>query len=394
MPTPRHRGRKSRPSITTRSMSMTGYTPTHEGLPVWVSDPGEAWLPSIINKVDRIADTIKITFDDKSKSDITIRASTASYNKTGGLFEASREGLSGSKKKIMTFSARNNGKNSTPIIETRQLLPRSIAHTGKNMYDDMDELPDLNEAAILENIRHRFHMDLIYTRTGPILIAMNPFKWLQIYDQKTIQQYHNCQMVNQLPPHCFGIGEQAYRAMKSGQNSQSLIICGESGAGKTETTKLILRYLSSIAGAGNIEVSTKIMQSNPLMEAFGNAKTLRNNNSSRFGKFISVAFDSTTGYVIGATITNYLLEKSRCVSLPSRERNFHIFYQLCAGANDEQKRILNVRSAKEFYYLNHSSCVEIDGMDDAKEFLNTILALNTLNFSQIDINNLLSIVGK
>ena len=372
-------------------MSLTGYTDQHEGLPVWISDLSEAWIPGIISKVDRNADTIKLSVPSRGTIDITIRASTAAYNKAGGLFEASREGLSA--KPIVRHLGSRAANNAAKQIETRQILPRSIAHTKKNMYDDMDELPDLNEAAILENIRHRFHMDLIYTRTGPILIAMNPFKWLHIYGEDVVQQYHNCAFVDSLPPHCFAIGEQAYRAMKSGQNSQSLIICGESGAGKTETTKLILRYLSSIAGAGNVEVSTKIMQSNPLMEAFGNAKTLRNNNSSRFGKFISVAFDSVSGYVIGATITNYLLEKSRCVSLPSRERNFHIFYQLCAGATNEQRQEFGVKNALDFYYLNHSSCLEVEGIDDGKEFADTMLALKTLNFSEQDRNSLLCIVA-
>jgi myosin heavy subunit len=299
----------SRPSITTRSMSLTGWTDQHEGLPIWLSDVNEAWIHGIISKVDREKDTIELSIPQRGPHvTITIRASTATYDKSGGKFEASREGISGAtKRNVHSLRGNTKGKKS---VEVRQMLPRSIAHVGKDMYDDMDDMPDLNEAAILENIRHRFHTDLIYTRTGPILIAMNPFKWLHIYGEDVVQKYHKCSDVNNLPPHCFAIGEQSYRAMKSGKNSQSLIICGESGAGKTETTKLILKYLSSIAGAGNVEVSTKIMQSNPLMEAFGNAKTLRNNNSSRFGKFISVAFDHHSGYVIGATITNYLLGKT------------------------------------------------------------------------------------
>ena len=388
---PRKKRGTTRLSITTRSMSLTGYTDQHEGLPVWISDVGEAWIPGIINKVDRAADTIKLTVPNMGRADITIRASTAAYDKAGGKFEASREGLS-SKPRLNRMHPRTAAGGPLPV-ETRQLLPRSIAHHGKNAYDDMDELPDLNEAAILENIRHRFHMDLIYTRTGPILIAMNPFKWLHIYGEDMVQQYHTCSRVESLPPHCFAIGEQAYRAMKSARHSQSLIICGESGAGKTETTKLILRYLSSIAGSGNVEVSTKIMQSNPLMEAFGNAKTLRNNNSSRFGKFISVAFDGDSGFVIGATITNYLLEKSRCVALPSRERNFHIFYQLCAGATQELRHELDVSSAREFYYLNQSSCLEVEGINDGTEWQATLDAMATLNFSTTDQRSVISVVA-
>jgi myosin V len=390
---PKRKGR-SRPSITTRSMSMTGYTDQHEGLPVWISDANEAWIPGIISKVNRDNNIIQLSIPSRGNKELTIHASTAAYNKAGGQFEASREGDASSRVSTKTIGATSfRGNSGKKNVETRQLLPRSIAHAGKNMYDDMDDMPDLNEAAVLENIRHRFHIDLIYTRTGPILIAMNPFKWLQIYGEGTIQQYHQCNEVNKLPPHCFGIGEQSYRAMKSGKNSQSLIICGESGAGKTETTKLILRYLSSIASSGNVEVSTKIMQSNPLMEAFGNAKTLRNNNSSRFGKFISVAFDHHSCHVVGATITNYLLEKSRCVSLPSRERNFHIFYQLCAGASNEQRKKWKITNPREFYYLNQSSCLEVDGMNDGNEFVETISALKTLNFSNEDQNNLLSIIA-
>lgn len=149
-----------------------------------------------------------------------------------------------------------------------------------------------------------------------------------------------------LQPHCYGIAQEAYADMKLTGKNQCLVICGESGAGKTETTKLMLRYISNAAakgGEGRIE--NLIMQSNPIMEAFGNAKTLRNDNSSRFGKFIKVQFNAQ-GYITGAVISNYLLEKSRIVKQPFDERNYHIFYQFCAGADAEMRDLVCMNSPR------------------------------------------------
>jgi myosin heavy subunit len=366
----------------------------HEGMPVWVSDPTDAWVEATILAVDQKGDTINVELKASRKA-FLIRASTAAYNSKGGEFNLSSEGVSIHAARPVTGSRSlallRSRQTGLQRIEERQILPRST--NIKQAYEDMDDLPDLNEASILENTRRRFHMDQIYTRTGPILIAMNPFKWLQIYGDDMIQRYHRCEQIDAISPHCFAIGERSYRTLRETRANQSLIICGESGAGKTETTKLILKYLSAIASSGDLEVSAKIMRSNPLMEAFGNAKTLRNNNSSRFGKFISVTFGGADATVTGATVTNYLLEKSRCVTLPGRERNFHIFYQLCAGASRAQKAEYGLTMARDFHYLNQSSCLEVDGMDDAAEFQTTCEALRTLNFSESEQNYLISIVA-
>lgn len=222
------------------------------------------------------------------------------------------------------------------------LLPRSadmlLMRAG---VERMDDLPNLHEGAVLHNLRTRFARDQIYTSTGPILIAMNPFKPLPLYSGATVRAYRGCDL-SAASPHCYATAEYALQDMlRSGQN-QSMVICGESGAGKTETTKLILQYLAAVTSQRGDEVqrqlrrasladeelsklplsaiatsgvAERVLESNPLMEAFGNAKTVRNNNSSRFGKFIKVHF-TQHGRLAGASVLNYLLEKSRTVGGP------------------------------------------------------------------------------
>ena len=162
-----------------------------------------------------------------------------------------------------------------------RVLPRAdVQANGSNGVANMDELVHLHEASILDNIRVRFAQDIIYTATGPILIAMNPYKWLPIYQADSVARYHNSENLDVEEPHCFAVAEKTHRLLKATKDSASIIICGESGAGKTETTKLMLGYISSIASrSAHDQIAERIMISNPLMEAFGNAKTSRNNNS-------------------------------------------------------------------------------------------------------------------
>ena len=206
------------------------------------------------------------------------------------------------------------------------------------MYDNMIKLNALNEPVILHNLRQRFMKDLIYTYVSSILVACNPFKLLPIYTPEIMDKYKDGGGRHQ-PPHIFAIADNAYRNLMADFKDQAVVISGESGAGKTETMKLVLQFLADVSGraqkmaaAGDKQESLEqqILKSNPVMEAFGNAKTTRNNNSSRFGKWTEIKFNRT-GAIVGGSIINYLLEKSRIPFQASQERNYHIFYQLLAG---------------------------------------------------------------
>lgn len=187
----------------------------------------------------------------------------------------------------------------------------------------------------------------------------------------------------ELPAHVFAVADQVYRQLMQEGKPQCVIISGESGAGKTEASKKILQYIASASsGSPDVErVKSVIMQSNPLLEAFGNAKTVRNNNSSRFGKYMEISF-SMQGDPEGGLITNYLLEKSRVVRQVQGERNFHIFYQLLAGASANVKSEFGLRSPQEYAYLNQSNCFTVDGTNDAKEFRETMEAMQVMGLSQ------------
>jgi myosin heavy subunit len=224
---------------------------------------------------------------------------------------------------------------------------------GASTFEDILQMSDLSEQSLLVNLRRRYEHELIYTYVGPILIAINPYKRLDVaYSERKMTEYYGKAM-GMLPPHVFALADHAYTQLIQGgaldPANQSIIISGESGSGKTETTKIIMQYLARAtsyrkgpdeAGAPVLEVSAnsgmsgalgkleeKVLESNPLLESFGNAKTLRNDNSSRFGKFIEIQFDHH-GKIVGAEIMNFLLEKTRIVSQSVGERNYHIFYQV------------------------------------------------------------------
>ena len=198
-----------------------------------------------------------------------------------------------------------------------------------------------------------------------------------------MQKYRNAVDLDKTPSHCYRVAEQAYRDIFSSDKNRSIIICGESGAGKTETTKLMLHYFSLLADEKSFETSIekRVMDSNPLLEAFGNAKTVRNNNSSRFGKFISIYFDKQRKKLVSGSVINYLLEKSRSVVQPELERNFHIFYQLCEGADDQLREKLKINPSSSYDYLNQSGCLEVDSISDEEEFHVTQLAMKTLGLT-------------
>ncbi|XP_075553349.1 myosin heavy chain 95F jaguar isoform X3 [Dermacentor variabilis] len=218
--------------------------------------------------------------------------------------------------------------------------------------DDNCALIYLNEATLFNNIKVRYNKDKIYTYVANILIAVNPyFEMPRLYSSETIGKYQG-KSLGVLPPHVFAIADKAFRDMKVLKQSQSIIVSGESGAGKTESTKYILRYLCESWGSHAGPIEQRILEANPVLEAFGNAKTMRNNNSSRFGKFIEIHFNNKCS-VVGGFISHYLLEKSRICGQNKGERNYHIFYQLCAGAPNELRQQLRITSPDDFHYLRH-----------------------------------------
>ncbi|VEN38644.1 unnamed protein product [Callosobruchus maculatus] len=221
-------------------------------------------------------------------------------------------------------------------------------------YDDNCEMMFLNEASLLNNIRTRYYKNKIYTYVANILIAVNPYSEIpSLYSPEMIRNYKG-KSLGQLPPHVFAIADKAYRDMQVLKQSQSIIVSGESGAGKTESTKHLLKFLCHNWGEESGLLEQKILDANPVLEAFGNAKTTRNNNSSRFGKFIEVHFDKSFK-VCGGHISHYLLEKSRVCSPDGDERNYHIFYMLMAGAPEKLRQKLGLTKPDDFNYLK-SAC--------------------------------------
>lgn len=270
--------------------------------------------------------------------------------------------------------------------------------------EDLINLPYLHEPAILHCLQKRYDGNEIYTYTGPILIAVNPFKKVPLYTTQILEMYYNLGLLKSqgiessgLPPHVYAISDAAYRAMMGVilnssahatadvKSDQVILISGESGAGKTESTKIVLKYLTTLGSAsGSMEtemgsIMDKILQSNPILEAFGNAKTIRNDNSSRFGKYIELNFNKR-GHLIGGSIRTYLLEKVRLPTQQPGERNFHIFYQMAAGGSLEERRKWNVDNIRDFNYTNRGKIFELRWVNDAEEFESTRRALTTLGF--------------
>ncbi|XP_057465935.1 myosin-2-like isoform X2 [Actinidia eriantha] len=239
--------------------------------------------------------------------------------------------------------------------------------------DDLIQLSYLNEPSVLHNLQYRYSHDMIYSKAGPVLIAINPFKDVQCYGNDFVTAYREKLFDN---PHVYAIADTAYNEMMRDGVNQSIIISGESGAGKTETAKFAMQYLAALGG-GSGGVKSEILQTNCILEAFGNAKTSRNDNSSRFGKLIEIHF-SAKGKILGAQIQTFLLEKSRVVQLTHGERSYHILYQLCAGAPSSLKDRLNLKMASEYNYLNQSDCLAIDDVDDARKFQLLMDALDTV----------------
>uniref|UniRef100_A0A672L3E1 Unconventional myosin-VI n=1 Tax=Sinocyclocheilus grahami TaxID=75366 RepID=A0A672L3E1_SINGR len=233
--------------------------------------------------------------------------------------------------------------------------------------EDNCSLMYLNEATLLNNICVRYSKDLIYTSVANILIAVNPyFDIPKLYSPETIKSYQG-RSLGTLPPHVYAIADKAYRDMRVLKMSQSIIVSGESGAGKTENTKFVLRYLTTSYGTCQ-DIDERIVEANPLLEAFGNAKTVRNNNSSRFGKFVEIHFNEKNA-VVGGFVSHYLLEKSRICMQSTEERNYHIFYRLCAGASEDIRNMLHLNSPDNFRYLNRGCTRYFANKDSDKQIM-------------------------
>ncbi|XP_077902846.1 unconventional myosin-VIIa isoform X7 [Ictidomys tridecemlineatus] len=273
------------------------------------------------------------------------------------------------------------------------ISPQNATHikpmhpTSVHGVEDMIRLGDLNEAGILRNLLIRYRDHLIYTNcggqtyTGSILVAVNPYQLLSIYSPEHIRQYTN-KKIGEMPPHIFAIADNCYFSMKRNSRDQCCIISGESGAGKTESTKLILQFLAAISGQHSW-IEQQVLEATPILEAFGNAKTIRNDNSSRFGKYIDIHFN-TRGAIEGAKIEQYLLEKSRVCRQAPDERNYHVFYCMLAGMSQEQKKKLGLGQATDYNYLAMGNCITCEGRVDSQEYANIRSAMKVLMFTDTE----------
>ncbi|XP_057463452.1 myosin-9 isoform X2 [Actinidia eriantha] len=304
------------------------------GSHVWVEDPALAWLDGQVEKINGAETEIKTS----------------------------------------------NGKKI--VAKLSKIYPKDMEAPAGGV-DDMTKLSYLHEPGVLQNLKIRYELNEIYTYTGNILIAINPFQRLpHIYDAHMMQQYKGAPF-GELSPHVFAVADVAYRAMINEGKSNSILVSGESGAGKTETTKMLMRYLAFLGGRKATEgrtVEQQVLESNPVLEAFGNAKTVRNNNSSRFGKFVEIQFDKH-GRISGAAIRTYLLERSRVCQISDPERNYHCFYLLCAAPQEEIEKY-KLGNPKTFHYLNQSNCYELVGVSDAHDYLATRRAMDIVGISQ------------
>ncbi|XP_069666522.1 unconventional myosin-XV [Haliaeetus albicilla] len=256
--------------------------------------------------------------------------------------------------------------------------------------EDMTQLEDLQEAAVLSNIRTRFERQLIYTYIGSILVSVNPYRLYNIYGTEQVLQYEG-RALGENPPHLFAIANVAYSKVMDAKHNQCIIISGESGSGKTEATKLILRYLAAVSQKRSSAPQIEILEATPLLESFGNAKTVRNDNSSRFGKFVEIFLED--GLICGAITSQYLLEKSRVVFQAKSERNYHIFYEMLAGLPAQQRQRYCLQGAETYYYLNQGGNCEIPGKDDAEDFRRLLNTMEVLSFSMEEQNSIFRILS-
>uniref|UniRef100_A0A8C2I6U4 Unconventional myosin-Vb n=1 Tax=Cyprinus carpio TaxID=7962 RepID=A0A8C2I6U4_CYPCA len=308
---------------------------------VWIPDPEEVWKPAEIIKDYKEGDTVlHLKLEDESTLEYSI----------------------GPKDHAL------------PFLRNPDIL------VGEN---DLTALSYLHEPAVLHNLKVRFlESNHIYTYCGIVLVAINPYEQLQIYGEEVINAYSG-QNMGDMDPHIFAVAEEAYKQMARDEKNQSIIVSGESGAGKTVSAKYAMRFFATVGGSANdTSVEEKVLASSPIMEAIGNAKTTRNDNSSRFGKYIQIGFDRRY-HIIGANMRTYLLEKSRVVFQADEERNYHIFYQLCASSSLPEFKDLTLTSAEDFTYTSLGENIFIEGVNDAEDLVKTKEALTMLGVKEI-----------
>jgi len=262
---------------------------------------------------------------------------------------------------------------------------------------DLTLLSKITDEAINENLHKRFMNGTIYTYIGHVLISVNPFQDLGIYTQKTLDMYKGKNRL-EVPPHVYAIAESMYYNLKSYGDNQCVIISGESGAGKTEAAKQIMQYIANVSVDDNLNKSSQtsgitkikdmVLATNPLLESFGCAKTLRNNNSSRHGKYLEIFFHPLTYQPHAAHITNYLLEKQRVVQQITNERNFHIFYQFTKHCPSQYQQMFGIQGPETYIYTSASQCTTADGIDDGKDFAETLRAMDVIGVTQPEQDNI------
>ncbi|EPY53940.1 myosin-51 [Schizosaccharomyces cryophilus OY26] len=246
---------------------------------------------------------------------------------------------------------------------------------------DLTTLTYLNEPSVLQALRYRYENHLLYTFSGIVLISVNPYQLHpELYNESVIKRYHENRECTK-EPHLYSIASSCYSALTNDDENQTIIVSGESGAGKTVAARYIMRYLTSVQALDKAtskrSVENQVLATNPIMEAFGNAKTIRNDNSSRFGKYVTISFNEEAA-ITGANVSTYLLERSRVTCPPVGERNYHIFYQLLAGCTLEQREKWYLGSPSEFNYLSQGNCIDVEGVNDNNEFTTTASALSTV----------------
>ncbi|KAL1287392.1 MYO5B [Ovibos moschatus] len=296
---------------------------------VWIPDPDEVWRSAELTKDYKEGDkSLQLRLEDETVQEYPIDVQN----------------------------------NQLPFLRNPDIL------VGEN---DLTALSYLHEPAVLHNLKVRFlESNHIYTYCGIVLVAINPYDQLPIYGQDVIYAYSG-QNMGDMDPHIFAVAEEAYKQMARDEKNQSIIVSGESGAGKTVSAKYAMRYFTTVSGsASDTNIEEKVLASSPIMEAIGNAKTTRNDNSSRFGKYIQIGFDKRYR-IIGANMRTYLLEKSRVVFQADDERNYHIFYQLCAAASLPEFKELALTCAEDFFYTSQGGNTVIEGVDDAEDFEKT-----------------------
>ncbi|KAM9112900.1 LOW QUALITY PROTEIN: myosin-10-like [Pangshura tecta] len=303
---------------------------------------------------------------------------------------------------VLVELAENGRQVLVPKHEVQKMNPQF------SKVEDMAELTCLNEASVLHNLKDRYYSGLIYTYSGLFCVVINPYKNLPIYTEQIVEMYRGKKR-HEMPPHIYAISEAAYRSMLQDREDQSILCTGESGAGKTENTKKVIQYLAHVASSHKArkeqsiplespnlarhpgELERQLLQANPILEAFGNAKTVKNDNSSRFGKFIRINFD-VAGYIVGANIETYLLEKSRAIRQAKDERTFHIFYQLLVGAGENTKAELLLEPFNQYRFLSNGF-LPIPGQQDKEIFQETMESMRIMGFSPEEIHSMLRMVS-